>query len=237
MKDTRPKVNPFLSLLGSVFKSISFVIGTFFLATLLEWFGMHLWWQSASEDRLYQRTQHEIQKIESTVGANFDRHWFRRVYSYVSTLSDRVIVPLEQHLDFQQRELEHSPQSMSAIGSAVVQIQHSINRHSSVALEVFHAWLFRLLTFIFGIVSVLPLVVVGLIDGLVRREIRRWSGGRESAWLFVFAIKSLVPSLAVIWALYVLWPWHLPFLWINSLMGVCWGCALTMALAKFKKYL
>lgn len=237
MKDTRPKVNPFLNILGGVFKTISFVIGTFFLATFLEWFGMHTWWQSSSEDRLYQRTQHEIQKIESTMGANFDRHWFQRVYSYVSTMRDRVIVPVEKCLDVKQRELELSPQSASAVVGAVVQIQQSFNRHSLVALEVFRAWLFRLLTFTFGIVSVIPLVVVGLIDGLIRREIRRWRGGLESAWLFVFASKSLVPSLVVILGLYVLWPWHLPFLWVNSLMGVYWGCALSIALAKFKKYL
>ena len=197
---------------------------------------MHLWWENASEDRLYQRTQHEIQKIESTVGASFDRHWFRRVYAYVSTLCDRVIVPLEQYLDVQLRELERSPQSMSAVVGVVVQFQQSINRHLSVALEVYRAWSFRLLTFTLGIVSVIPLLVVGLIDGLVRREIRRWSGGRESAWLFVFASKSLLPSFVLALGVYALWPWSIPFIWINALMGVCWGCALAIALARFKKY-
>ena len=146
MKDTKPKVNPYLIILGSVFKSISFVIGTFFIATFLEWFGMNSCWQNATEDRLCQRTQYELQEIESTVGASFDRHWFRLVYSYVLTLSDRVIVPVKQYLDVQQRELEHSPQSMSTVVGAVGQIRQSINRHFSVALEVSRAWSFRLLT-------------------------------------------------------------------------------------------
>ena len=82
---------------------------------------------------------------------------------------------------------------MSAVVGVMVKVQHSLNKHLAVAIEVLRAWLFRLQTFLFGVVSVLPLLMVGLVDGLVRREIRRWSGGRESAWLFVFASKSLLP--------------------------------------------
>lgn len=237
MKDTKHNINPFLNVLGSVFKTIFFVIGTYFLAMILEWCGMHSWWQNESENRLSDRTQLEIQQIESSVGVGFNRHWFRNTHEYVSKPFDRLLLPLEKYLEAQQREFEDTATSVSAVVDAVVQVQQHIHRHLTVATEVFRAWLFRLLTFIFGIVSVSPLLLVGLIDGLVRREIRRWSGGRESAWLFIFASKSLYPSIAVFLGIYVLWPWSLSFAWTNCAMGICTGCALSLALATFKKYL
>ena len=220
-----------------MFKAISFVIGTFFVATFLELFGMHSWWQNASDSRLQQRTHLEIQTIESSIDVGFERQWFRRSYRYVSELSDRLLEPVEIYLETQQRELELAPNSTSAVVGAFVIVQQSINEHIAVAIEVFRAWLFRLQTFLLGVVSALPLLMVGLVDGLVRREIRRWSGGRESSWLFVFASKSLLPSIALFLGIYLLWPWSFSFAWINGLMGVCWGGALSLALAKFKKYL
>ncbi|MYD46435.1 MAG: DUF4400 domain-containing protein [Gammaproteobacteria bacterium] len=237
MQDSNRKVNPFLSALGNVLRTISFVIGTFILATILEWCGMHSWWKNASETHLSERTQLEIQQIESSVGTSFDGHWFRRASAYFSTLSDRLLAPIEQHLEAQQQQLIATPRSTSAVVNATSQVRQSINRHLMVAIEVFRAWLFRLLTFMFGVVSMSPLLLVGFVDGLVRREIRRWGGGRECAWIYTVASKSLFPTLGLFLAIYALWPWSFSFVWINSLMGICWGGALTLAIAKFKKYL
>lgn len=237
MKDSNRTVNPFLSLLGSVFKAISFVFGTFILATLLEWFGMHSWWQPVSDDRLDDRTRFEMQEINNFFGKGDKIHGILRTYQYVSLLSERFLVPVEKYLVAQQKELEQAPTTVSAVVGAVTRIHKSVNKHLFVSIDVFRAWLFRSIVFLFGVVSVLPLLVVGLIDGLVRREIRRWSGGRESAWIFVFASKSLAPSIAISLAIYVLWPWSLSFIWINAFMGVFWGCSVYLALAKFKKYL
>ena len=198
---------------------------------------MYSWLQSASENRLQQRTYLEIQKIENSIDVGFEKHWFGRSYSCITTLSDRLLEPVEMYLETQQKELELAPDSMSAVVGAMVKIQQSINKHLANAIEVFRAWLFRLQTFLFGVVSVSPLLIVGLVDGLVRREIRRWSGGRESAWLFVFASKSLLPSIALLLGIYLLWPCSFTFTWINSLMGCCWACMLSLSIAKFKKYL
>ena len=237
MKDTKRRINPFLNVLGGVFKSTFFVFATFILATIVEWGGMHSWWKNESETRLSERTQLEVQRIESSVGTSFDTHWFHGATSYFSTLRDRFLVPIEQSLEAQRQKLEETPQSMSAVVNATSQVRHSINQHLMVAIEVFRAWSFRMLAFMFGIVSISPLLLVGLIDGLVRREVRRWGGGRESAWLFTFASKSLFPTFILFLGIYALWPWSISFVWINGLMGVCWGVAIFLAIAKFKKYL
>lgn len=198
---------------------------------------MHSWWQSERDTRLHDRTQHEIQAIENIFGRGDKTHRLFRTYRYASLLTERCLVPVEKYLVAQRKELEQAPKTVSAVVGAVTQIQKSINEHLFVAIDVFRAWLFRLVVFLFGVISVLPLLIVGLIDGLVRREIRRWSGGRESSWLFTFTSKSLVPSIAISLAIYALWPWNLSFIWINAFMGMYCSFALSFALATFKKYL
>lgn len=198
---------------------------------------MHSWWQTVSDDRLDDRTRFEMQEINNFFGKGDKIHGILRTYQYVSLLSERFLVPVEKYLVAQRKELEQAPATVSAIVGAVTQIQKSINEHLFIAIDVFRAWFFRLVVFLFGVVSVFPLLIIGLIDGLVRREIRRWSGGRESAWIFVFASKSLAPSIAISLAIYVVWPWTLPFVWINTCMGMYLGFALSVTLAAFKKYL
>ena len=204
---------------------------------IVEWCGMHSWWQTAYESRLNERTLGEIQQIESSMGVAFDQHWFRTTYSYIFTISNRLIRPIERYLEVQRREFDTLPESMTAVTSAAVRIQQAINRHLSVAIAVFHACIFRLTTFLFGIVSVLPLLLIGLTHGLVSREIRRWCGGRESAWFHMFASKSLFPTITLFLGVYVIWPWTFSFTWINCTMGLILGCALFFTIATFKKYL
>lgn len=226
-----------MNVLGSVLKAIFLVLGMVFLATILEWCGMHSWWQSVYDSRLSERTLREMQQIETSVGVAFDQHWFRNTRSYTLSISDRLVLPIERYLEAQRREFDTLPTSMSAVTRAVVRVQQSLNSHLTVAVEVFQACIFRLTTFLFGIVSVSPLLLVGLTHGLVNREIRRWRGGRESAWLYVFASKSLFPTITLFIGIYVLWPWTFTFAWINSAMGIVLSCALSLALATFKKYL
>ena len=190
-----------------------------------------------SDDRLDDRTRFEMQEINNFFGKGGKIHGLPQTYQCVSLLSERFLVPVEKYLEAQQKELEQAPATVSAIVDAVTQIQKSINEHLFIAIDVFRAWLFRLVVFLFGVVSVFPLLIIGLIDGLVRREIRRWSGGRESAWIFVFTSKSFAPSIALLLLIYVIWPWTLPFIWINTCMGMYLGFALSVAIATFKKYL
>lgn len=198
---------------------------------------MHSWWQTVGDDRLDDRTRLEMQEINNLFGKGDKIHGLPQTYQCVLLLSERFLVPVEKYLVAQRKELEQAPATVSAIVDAVTQIQKSINEHLLTAIDVFRAWLFRLVVFLFGVVSVFPLLIIGLIDGLVRREIRRWSGGRESAWIYVFASKSLAPSIAISLAIYVIWPWTLPFIWINTCMGMYLGFALSVTLAAFKKYL
>ena len=51
--------------------------------------------------------------------------------------------------------------------------------------------------------------LVALVEGLVQRDLRRWGGGRESAFVYHHAKKLLFPSLLLAWIIYLSLPFSL----------------------------
>lgn len=96
----------------------------------------------------------------------------------------------------------------------------------------------RMAIVVLALPAFLIAVVLGLVDGFVRRDIRRWSGGRESSFVYHNAKRLLWPAFTGGFTLYLTWPtggfnpaWMvLPF---------CAAAAWTIGLmaATFKKYL
>jgi len=57
-------------------------------------------------------------------------------------------------------------------------------------------------------------MIVGLVDGLVERELRKWGGGRESSNQFKIARALIWPLYLTAWVLYLSYPGHINHLWV-----------------------
>jgi integrating conjugative element membrane protein (TIGR03747 family) len=77
---------------------------------------------------------------------------------------------------------------------------------------------------------------VGCVDGLVRRDMRRFGAGRESGFLHHRARASVVP--AVVWpcVVYLVSPVNVPAWWILLPGAVLLAVAVDIAVGSFKKY-
>lgn len=91
------------------------------------------------------------------------------------------------------------------------------------------------------LVLTLPLFLMaaftGLVDGLVRRDLRKFGAGRESSYLFHKARASLVPLMILPWTLYLAIPISLSPLLVLLPCAVLLGTAVCVTAATFKKYL
>jgi integrating conjugative element membrane protein (TIGR03747 family) len=87
----------------------------------------------------------------------------------------------------------------------------------------------------------LPLFVLalftGLIDGLMRRDLRKFGAGRESSFIYHRAKGLLTPLLITPWILYLAMPVSLNPLWILLPCATLQGSAVAITAATFKKYL
>ena len=99
------------------------------------------------------------------------------------------------------------------------------------------AWVVKIL----ALTSALPLLVlcglVGLSEGLVRRDLRRWSAGRESASVYHFGKRVLVAGAGWSCAVFLCLPVPVPLgAWLVATAMVLGAGVLTMA-SRFRKYL
>lgn len=78
---------------------------------------------------------------------------------------------------------------------------------------------------------------VGLVDGLVRRDIRKFQAGAESGFLYHRARASLKPLAVLPWGLYLGSPVFVHPLLILLPAAVLLGVAVDIAAGSFKKYL
>lgn len=79
--------------------------------------------------------------------------------------------------------------------------------------------------------------LVGAIEGLSRRDLRRWGGGRESSFLHRHALAFVFPSVAGAWLVYLAGPWSIPPAFVVLPFAVSFAVALAVSIGSFKKYL
>ncbi|CAO3300831.1 TIGR03747 family integrating conjugative element membrane protein [Stenotrophomonas maltophilia] len=78
---------------------------------------------------------------------------------------------------------------------------------------------------------------VGLVDGLVRRDIRRFEAGRESGFIYHRAKACLVPLAVLPWVVYLALPISVPPALILLPAAALLAVVVDIAAASFKKHL
>ena len=117
--------------------------------------------------------------------------------------------------------------------------------HAVVYLERYMlAGFYTLATFLLRLLVLamtLPLFVLaaltGLVDGLVRRDLRRFCAGRESGFLYQRARATIMPLAVLPWVVYLALPVSLHPLWILLPTAVMLALAVDVTVGSFKKYL
>lgn len=96
------------------------------------------------------------------------------------------------------------------------------------------------LRLIVSLMSLPGYVLVGMaaaIDGLVARDVRKFTGGHESGWVFHRAKRLVTPSIVGSISLYLLLPWSVPPALIFAPSMLLFAFMLYLTASKFKKYL
>lgn len=79
--------------------------------------------------------------------------------------------------------------------------------------------------------------LVGLVDGLVRRDIRRFGAGRESSFVYHHSKRLIGPLFFSAWLIYLSLPFSLHPNWVLLPCAALLGLAVSVTAGSFKKYL
>jgi integrating conjugative element membrane protein (TIGR03747 family) len=101
---------------------------------------------------------------------------------------------------------------------------------------VTQTFIIRLALILFSLPIFLVAALVGGVDGLVERDLRRWGGGRESSNVFNLARRSVVPSFVAACVVYISLPFSINPVIVILPFAFLLGIAVRIGFEWLKKY-
>jgi integrating conjugative element membrane protein (TIGR03747 family) len=254
MPPSKPRVKgPVEIALGLSLGLISMTLFSWFLGCLIEFVGIYTVWPDkaerhsrdlVAEDLVYIAAAPRSLLIEDTVG--FSHSVVQRVQTWYQRLG--VLAWYERHHGADRTQA--SPAATPAVGSGKAaglvhktfgrlsgDVQREASRWALISMYVAQDTLLRLAIAAFAAPAFALACLLGLVDGLVRRDLRRWGGGRESSFIYHNAKRYTIWALTGGFTLYLAWPFGgfnpaYMVLFFTALVAL----TLSTTVAAFKKY-
>lgn len=253
-----PKPGLIGQMLGLVGRALAWLVLAWLLAFTIECCGVLRWWPQEGVGHSRRLLAAELVHAGQPASTNL---LIRDPQAFVRAGADRVWALWESIglLDFIQRHrsaasadtssgrfLNHLP--APALPAEISQRFGDMQAHLADGLSRLPLLLYTLVStsqvFVVRLaILVLSLPVfmlaglVGAIEGLSRRDLRRWGGGRESSFLHRHALAFVFPSVAGAWLVYLAGPWSIPPAFVVLPFAVSFAVALAVSIGSFKKYL
>ena len=118
-------------------------------------------------------------------------------------------------------------------GIAYMQIEN----YGLAAVYAALTFLARVLILTLSLPLFLMATLTGLVDGLVRRDLRRFGAGRESGFIYHRAKMLILPLLVLPWVIYPALPITINPIMILLPSAAALGLVVSISAGSFKKYL
>ena len=204
---------------------------------VIEWLGMVFWWPEAGLAHSQRMLAQELAYLQAD---------FRQSLLTADALVyARRFTATFQQLVFDATGLVNVihwlnlPATTDDFGvlNALREGYQSISPFIAAAFVISQVFAVRLAVLTLAMPAFLLFSLVALVDGLVRRDLRRWGGGRESAFIYHHAKRVLFPALILAWVIYLGLPFSLHPNVVILPFAVLFALSLTITAATFKKYL
>lgn len=114
---------------------------------------------------------------------------------------------------------------------------NNLNQYGVAGINTMKLILLRLSICLFVLPGFMLIALVAFYDGLVARDIRKYTGGHESSYVFHKAKRWIVPSLMLTISIYLMLPFSLRPVVIFAPAMLLTGMMIYVAASRFKKFL
>ncbi|EJX0633909.1 TIGR03747 family integrating conjugative element membrane protein [Salmonella enterica] len=213
-----------LSWLG---KAAAALTGSLFFSLIVEWIGIAFLWPE-------QGAEHSHRMMNEELG------WFAENITRSLLVADPVT---------QLEDILHQTWQWLFVDTGFIpwmeQLRHKPEGHWIHWIDTYiQATVYITLTFVLRVFILLltaPLfilvAIVGITDGLVRRDIRRFGCGYESGFIYHHAKRTVMPVFFMAWVIYLSLPFSVNPCLILLPAALAFGGVITISVGTFKKYL
>jgi integrating conjugative element membrane protein (TIGR03747 family) len=217
-----PKPGGVGRIVGGSLRVIATLLFALVLSILAEWIGMTLVWPEQGARHSERMLAAELAFLHDDFARRAAQvmplEFARRAIAEVARLAD--VVGLRRRMASAEPTLAGLEFRVYAEAAAYV-VQTLAVRVAVLALA----------TPLFALFA-----AVGIAEGLMRRDLRRWGGGRESSFLYHHSKNLLGPSIVTAWMLYLAMPFSIHPNWVLLPCGALLALGAAMTTGTFKKY-
>lgn len=223
------------SAFGLVLRIIGLLIVSLLFSILMEFAGLLLFWGD-------QGWRHSHAMLTSELGWLSEHFKSSLILQQPPQTTARLLDQLNHWLlvksgfaDFTRQAQESS--RGNGLWSGLSQLYLSIEDFVLAAVYISFTFAVRLTILLLTTPLFLLAMLTGLVDGLMRRDLRKFGAGRESSFVYHRAKRAMVPLLIAPWIIYLSLPFSLHPLLILLPSAAMLGMAVAITAATFKKYL
>ena len=229
--------NPIDVCVSAIAQTVAWLLMSLLLAIVVECIGMVYWWPELGPTHSERLTAVELSYLETDLRQSviceaplpFARGVENWLHHYLFEATHVIDLPR-----WNSPTLTSSDSGLRANYSVV---RRSVARFVMAAMHVTDTFALRLSILLLSVPVFAVFGAVALIDGLVQRDVRRWSGGRESSFIYHWAKRSTLPLLVVCGVGYLASPFSVrPSVGVLP-VAVVFAITVLITASSFKKYL
>ncbi|MFK4135361.1 membrane protein [Pseudomonas luteola] len=222
------------------FHFLGVMFGSLMAGILIEWVGLYFFWPEAGWHHAQSMLHYELGWLSSNfTNSVIIQEPGRTATWLVSQVYDFGFVKtgITQWINEQSTQAHtqsvHDSGFKQAIGSAMVYVED----YGLATVYTVLTFLVRLVILVLTVPLFLMAVSVGFIDGLVRRDLRRFGAGLESGFVYHRAKATITPLAVIPWIAYLSLPISISPIFVLLPCAALLGIAVSITAGSFKKYL
>lgn len=232
---------PVVLIMELAFGLLFMTMASWGIGVLIEIGGSYTIWEEQGEGHIQSLVQEDLGYIAAAPRSVL----IDDTSAFAKTIVEGVTYPYERlgliRLYRNQMKAERQRETQAALSkgmsAAASSLLGELSRYILISMFVLQDVLLRMSIAVFALPAFLLACVLGAVDGLMRRDLRRWGGGRESSFVYHHAKKFAVWSLTGGFVFYLSWPFgHFNPAYMVLIFTVLVAYTLSTALSAFKKY-
>lgn len=224
-----------ISAIGLVLRIIGLLIASLLFSILIEFAGLLLFWG----DQGWRHSQAMLANELGWLSEHFKSSLIlqqpgQTIVQWLEFLNQWLLVKTG-FADF-SRQARMSSQG-NGFWSWINQLYVSIEDFVLAAVYVTFTFVVRLTILVLATPLFLLATLTGFVDGLMRRDLRKFGAGRESSFVYHRAKRAVIPLLIVPWVIYLSLPISVNPMAIFLPCAVILGITTAVTATTFKKYI
>ena len=226
--------------LGMPFSLLGVLLVSLFFSIVTEWIGLYFFWAEEGWQHSRDMLNSELEWLsnsfkQSLLIQNPDHTAHRIIGLAYEWCFEKTGLVSWIKLSYEQARLSSLNDGglQYYLGIAYVQVEN----YGLAAVYAALTFLARVLILTLSLPLFLMAVFTGLVDGLVRRDLRRFGAGRESGFIYHRAKMLILPLIVLPWAIYPALPMTVSPTIILLPSAAALGLVVSISVGSFKKYL